>query len=400
MSKLRVHAPGRINIIGEHTDYTGGLVMPAAIRQGITFNVERNGAGVLRLFARDLEERAEVSLPVTGKTGRTWVDYLVGITFQFQELGHDVPGLTIDFGGDLPQGAGVSSSAALEGGMAFLLNEITGAGLSRPELAKLCQRSSNNFMGIPSGIMDQFASLNGVAEGPILLDCHTLDFTPVNASLPGYSWVLINSNVTHDLSEGAYHDRVRECATALAAIQEKFPLVDRLSAASPAQVSAVADQLNPTVLRRAAFVTHENQRVRDMAKVLGADAGARSIDEEQSEEANGVSAKALAVGDLLNATHAGLRDDYEVSCAEIDFLQRWATETFAGEVTGSRIMGGGFGGCTLNLVRAGDLERLRAEVVPAYEAAFGITATMIEVEIGAGARVVGILGRGLPARPV
>jgi len=164
-------SPGRINVIGEHTDYTGGLVMPAAIDKGIEFHARLTEGSSLQLHAVDLDERFELPLPVTqDKTGVLWVDYLAGIAHEFQLLGIKVPGLEIVFGGNVPRGSGMSSSAALEGGMAFLLNEVTGAGISRPDLAVLCRRSSNNYIGVPTGIMDQFASLNGAADGPIKLN--------------------------------------------------------------------------------------------------------------------------------------------------------------------------------------------------------------------------------------
>lgn len=361
----KYHSPGRINLIGEHTDYTGGLVMPAAIDLGIRFVVRPLNEPALHLRAADLNESLTVPLPLVGKTEKTWANYLVGVAYQFQQLGYELPGLDIEFGGNLPAGAGISSSAALEGGMAFLLNDVLDAGLSRPELARLCQRSSNEFLGIPTGIMDQFASLNGTAAGPILLNCDTLEFTPVNAHLPGYVWLLVNSNVTHDLSEGAYHQRVRECAAALATLQTEFPELTRLSAATPEQVNRLKHRMEPTIWQRAHYVTRENERVRAMAKAL--------------EDGN-----ADVAGSLLNATHAGLRDDYEVSCPEVDFLQRWATEEFTGRVLGARLMGGGFGGCTLNLVAEGDTEELMAEISPAYREVYGLEATFIPVRIGPG----------------
>ena len=364
---MRIHSPGRINIIGEHTDYTGGWVMPASIHKGITFDVERFEGTALQLLARDLEERATLRLPVSGRTGKIWVDYLAGIVEQFQQLGFEVPGLKIDFGGDIPRGSGLSSSAALEGGMAFLLNEIVGAGLTRPELAQLCQRSSNNFLGIPSGIMDQFASLNGTEEGPILLNCDTLEFTPVKADLPGYRWILVNSMVTHEHSNGEYHVRVRECAEALATLREEYPGLDNLSAATEAQLQTVINQLPENVAARARYVVAENERVHQMAAALATgDAG--------------------RVGELLNETNRGLRDEYEVSCEEVDFLQALLTGALG--AVGGRIMGGGFGGCVLCLVGEGSLENLRSEVADRYKKKYGISAEIYDVRIGNGTRIL------------
>ncbi len=362
---LRLFSPGRINLIGEHTDYTGGWVMPAAIDKGIEFYARPRPGQALYLHAVDLDERAHLPLPVTGKSGKLWVDYLAGVVAEFQGLGHALPGLEIVFGGNVPPGSGMSSSAALEGGMAFLLNEVTGAGLSRPELALLCQRSSNNFIGVPTGIMDQFASLNGSAAGPILLNCASLEFSALNASLPGYEWLLVNSLVTHELGSSEYPVRVRECAAAFAAVKAKFPGVANLSSATPHQFATVAATLPPTIQRRGHYVVNENERVKKMATALQA-------------------GDAAAAGQLLNATHAGLRDNYEVSCAEVDFLQEQATQVFGGEVAGARIMGGGFGGCTINLVRSAAVPALQTFLRQAYREAYGKEPEFYPVKIGPG----------------
>lgn len=366
---LGLFSPGRINLIGEHTDYTGGWVMPAAIDKGIEFYARPAEAGTWLMHAVDLGQQYTLPLPVAGKTGELWVDYLAGIGAEFQALGYELPGLEIVFGGNVPRGSGMSSSAALEGGMAYLLNEVLGAGLSRPELALLCQRSSNNFIGVPTGIMDQFASLNGLAEGPIMLNCDSLEFRPVNANLQGYSWLLVNSLVTHELGSSEYPVRVRECQEALAEVQAEFPAVAKLSHTTPEQFEAVAQKIPETIRRRARYVIGENERVRQMAAALSA-------------------GDVVQAGSLLNDTHAGLRDDYAVSCQEIDFLQNQATQHFPGEVAGSRIMGGGFGGCTINLVKTEDIPALKDFLRAAYAVAYGLEPEFYAVEIGAGTRKV------------
>ena len=366
---LRIHAPGRINIIGEHTDYTDGLVMPASIDKGIEFCARRLAEPVLRLHAVDLGETYELSLPITEKTGTLWVDYLAGIAEQFQQLGHAVPGLEIVFGGDLPRGSGMSSSAALEGGMAFLLNRVSEASLSRPELAQLCKRSSNHFIGIPSGIMDQFASLNGTAAGPIMLHCGSLEFTRIDAELPGCQWLLVNSMVSHELTGSEYPERVRQCGEALAVVRQRFPEVPNLSAVTPEQLAAVAGAMEEQTAKRARHVVTENDRVRRMATALA-------------------SGDATTAGDLLNASHASLRDDYEVSCAEVDFLQACATRELPDVVLGSRIMGGGFGGCTINLVRTAGLPTLRQRLMEAYFGAWGRRPEFYGVRVSEGVRLL------------
>ncbi|WP_420460410.1 galactokinase [Neolewinella sp.] len=364
---VRLRSPGRINLIGEHVDYTGGLVMPAAIDKAIYFVARPLSTPEWRLHAIDLCEQHTLSLPIEGPSPELWVNYLAGIGVQYQDQGQFLPGLEVVFGGNLPSGSGVSSSAALEGGMAFLLNELLNTKLSRPELAQLCQRSSNTFLGIPSGIMDQFASLNGLATGPIVLNCHTLEFEPVKNALTDYTLLLINSMVSHDLSDGAYAERVAECQRALAAIQQRTPETTHLSAATLEELEAVSGQLDEVAYRRAHYVIEENERVRSAVTALEA----------------GSSHK---LGRLLNATHAGLRDEYEVSCEELDFLQRAATALDG--VAGARMMGGGFGGCTLNLVREDRLADVLQTVTDAYRATYAIDCECYPVRLAAGTSLI------------
>ncbi|MCP9235299.1 galactokinase [Lewinella sp. JB7] len=358
-----VRSPGRINLIGEHTDYTGGLVMPASINYSIHFVARPLEQPEWRLHAVDIGETYTLPLPINGRTDRLWVDYLAGIGTQFQDQGHFLPGLEIVFGGDLPRGSGMSSSAALEGGLAFLLNELLSAGLSRPKLARLCQRSSNTFLGIPSGIMDQYASLNGRAEGPIVLNCHTLESEPVKNAHSGYQLVLVNSMVSHDLSDGAYGRRVAECDEALRVVREKYPEVSHLSAASEDQLNVVADNMTPTVEKRARYVIQENERVR--RAITAMEAG-----------------NATEFGRLLNESHRGLSEDYAVSCLELDFLQQTAISVVG--VAGARMMGGGFGGCTINLVKTEALSDFRTEITRAYRQEFGTEPEVYPVELTAG----------------
>ena len=361
--KYRIRSPGRVNIIGEHVDYTGGLVLPAAINYAIYFVARPLPTPEWRLHAVDLEETVTVPLPLTGRSGLLWADYLTGIGVQFQDQGHFLPGLEVVFGGDLPRGSGMSSSAALEGGMAYLLNELLEAQYSRPMLAALCQRSSNTYLDIPSGIMDQFASLNGSADGPIILNCHTLSSEPVKNDMSDYGFLLVNSMVSHNLSEGAYAERVRECQEALEVIQQEFPRVTHLSATLPDQLAAVSKKFPEDVRKRATYVVDENKRVG--RAVIALEAGSH-----------------LELGKLLNATHEGLRDLYEVSCEETDFLQRFAANH--PEVAGARIMGGGFGGCTINLVRNEAVDEFKEAITTAYREAYDLTPECYPVVLAGG----------------
>ncbi|THH41397.1 galactokinase [Neolewinella litorea] len=363
----RVCSPGRVNLIGEHIDYTGGLVLPAAIDYSLYFAVRTLDEPMWKLHAVDLGQQLEVALPLTGRTEHLWANYLVGIGVQFQDQGHLLPGMEIVFGGNLPSGAGMSSSAALEGGMAFVLNELLQAKMSRPLLAALCQRSSNTFLGIPCGVMDQFASLNGSPSGPIILNCHTLTSEPVKNDIEGYTFLLVNSKVLHDLSDGAYGIRVAECQEALEVVHATFPRINHLSATLPDQLQVVAEEMEETPRKRAHYVVDENTRV--SRAVIALEAG-----------------NAAEFGELLNATHAGLRDLYEVSCPEIDFLQERALGIEG--VAGSRMMGGGFGGCTINLVRDDRIAAFKQELTEAYRSAYGLTPEFYPVHITAGTRFV------------
>lgn len=361
-----VRSPGRINLIGEHLDYNGGSVLPAAIDLAIYFAVRKREMPNIQLHALDLGESISIIPTQDQPSGIQWADYLLGICREFRLLGHTIPPLEIVLGGDLPSGAGVSSSAALEGGMAFLLNEVLEAGLDRMQLARLCQRSSNHFLGIPTGIMDQFASLHGQAGKALLLDTATMEYEEIPANLPGYSWVLINSMIKHDISAGEYKERVDECQMALQLIQQEFPDCEYLAQASPGKIKSV-DKLASNCRDRAMYVVHEQHRVTEAADILQEDHPVR-------------------IGQLLNATHKGLRDQYEVSCEEVDFLQSFA-EAHEG-VKGSRIMGGGFGGCTLNLVSDEQVDYFVEDMKRAYLRKYKIEAQAIPVRIANGTELI------------
>jgi galactokinase len=243
---LAVRGHGRINIIGEHLDYNLGFVLPGAIDKSIFFLARPNDRNEIRFQALDIERSGTIDLDRVDRSGTLWLDYLAGICRQFIDLGFSPPGLDIAFGGDLPVGSGMSSSAGLECGMATLLNHLTGAGLTGPQIAQLAKKSSNTFLGIPCGIMDQFASMMGQASSVILLDCRTLDFETVPVAMGDYEWLLINSKVSHELGDSAYPVRVRECAEGVAILQQKYPAVKSLRDATSAQVEELRSVLPAT----------------------------------------------------------------------------------------------------------------------------------------------------------
>ncbi|MEZ4987156.1 MAG: galactokinase [Saprospiraceae bacterium] len=362
-----VRAPGRINIIGEHVDYNEGIVLPGAIDKALYFALRPNGTSLLRYWALDIDAYAEAPIDTLPHTDALWMNYLLGIADQFQRLGHQLQGLDVVFGGDLPIGAGVSASAALECGMALAWNHLLKAGLDGPELAQLAQRSSHTFIGIPCGIMDQFASLNGQSGHAILLDCRTLEYQPVPIAVEGCTWVLLNTRVSHVLAQSEYPQRVAECKEGLQVLQAHFPQITAFREATPAQVEQLKGAFKGKVYQRVRFVVGEHLRTLAMMEALS-------------------KGDATGIGQLLNLTHIGLSEDYEVSCPELDFLFTQALKH--PDVLGARMMGGGFGGCTLNLVRTDALDHFTNAALTAYEAAFGKQGDSLVVHIADGAGVI------------
>lgn len=364
---LMVRACGRINLIGEHTDYNDGFVLPGAIDKHLYFAMAENDTAECRFYAADIGASGTADLEHLVKGKDLWLNYLRGILQQFQLSGKTVRGVDVAFGGNLPIGAGVSSSAALECGFAFALNELFDAGLTRLELAKLAQNSSHQFLSIPCGIMDQFASLMGKAGHFILLDCRTLEHRYVSAELLDYQLVLLNSNVHHELASSAYGERVAECRAGVAVLQKYFPDVKSLRDIELPMLDAHRREMGETVYRRCKYVVTEHLRT------------LQACDHLQHGEID-------VLGQLLFETHEGLSQDYEVSCPEIDFLVDLA-KSFEG-VAGARVMGGGFGGCTINLVEKKAIDKFIHHAKVVYAQQFGIEATDILVNLSDGTNLL------------
>ena len=348
---LLVRSPGRVNLIGEHTNYNGGFVLPAAIDKEIVFAVGLNGARHLRLVAHDLSE----TLTLTGASDISpsdthWANYLLGVAAQFQQRGVAVPGFDCVFGGTVPVGAGMSSSAAVECGLAFALNQLLETGLDKLTLARMAQQAEHTYAGVKCGIMDQFASLFGRAGQVVRLDCRSLDYAYFPFDTQACRIVLCNSGVKHSLASTAYNTRRQECEQGVAVLQRHNPAIQSMRDATLADLEAHRAELSPTVYRRCAYVVQENARVETACRHL--------------ETGN-----LTAFGQEMYASHAGLRDDYEVSCAELDALVEAARGLHG--VFGARMMGGGFGGCTINLVAPEQVDGFIASVSAAYEQQFG-----------------------------
>jgi galactokinase len=380
--KIVVRAPGRINLIGEHTDYNGGYVLPAAIDKAVYFAVSPREDDECCLISHDLNEVFTVYLNELIKTETySWANYLMGVLDEIQihvretfkvSLTSETPkilrGINLVFGSDLPSGGGLSSSAAIENGIGFAVNELFDLGLSRIDLLKISQRAENNFVGMKCGIMDMFASMMGKENAVIRLDCTSLkyEYFPFNA--PDYRLVLCNTTVKHALVDSEYNTRRAECEEGVAVFQKGDPSIKTLRDVKISVLRKHKNDLRPVVFKRCKYVIEEIARVEKACKAL-----------KKNDLAT--------FGKLMFQTHDGLQNEYEVSCTELDFLieaarkfnaerQQPTTDnpnpTYTEGVLGARMMGGGFGGCTINLVRTDAIEAFIADMKSAYKTAFDI----------------------------
>ncbi len=357
-------SPGRINLIGEHVDYNGGYVLPGAIDKAMFLEIRANGTGKVRVLSMDYNEVAEFGLNEADKPQQGWAHYVFGVARELIKKGGKVQGFDAAFAGNVPLGAGLSSSAALESVFAFALNEIFACGLEKKDLAIVGQMTEHHYAGVKCGIMDQFASVFGRKDNLIRLNCDTLEYEHVPCVLGSYKLVLVDSCVKHKLVDSPYDRRRESCERVVAAIAKKHPQVKLLSHAGWEMLKEVEGVVSVEDYRRATFVVGEIERVEKVCAALKAG----KLDE---------------VGKNMYATHAGLSKDYEVSCEEIDFLNDCAKKY---GVLGSRIMGGGFGGCTINLVANENYSSFVEQTAKDYAAKFGLTPKVYDVKIEDGAR--------------
>jgi len=355
---------GRINLIGEHTDYNGGYVFPGAIDKGIVAEIKLNGTGKVRAYSLDYNAQTEFGLNEEDAPKEQWARYIFGVCRETIKRGGKVEGFDTVFAGDVPLGAGLSSSAALESTFAFALNELFHNGIDKFELAKIGQSTEHNYCGVKCGIMDQFASCFGKAGCLIRLNCKTLEYKYFPFNPKGYKLVLVDSCVKHELASSAYNKRRESCENAAAAIRKHHPEVEFLSDAKRVWLDEVRDQIPEEDFLRAEYVIGEVQRVLDVCDALERD------DYE-------------TVGEMMYQTHFGMSRLYEVSCEELDFLNKLARKM---DVTGSRVMGGGFGGCTINLVKDELYEPFIAAAKEKFAAKFGHEPKIYDVVVSDGAR--------------
>jgi galactokinase len=362
---LRVfRAPGRVNLIGEHTDYNFGFVLPVALDLATFVATAPATDGKLRLHSAERQETREFDVARLAELAPThhWTDYPIGVAREVARLGFAVQPANILIRSTVPEGSGLSSSAALE--VSSALAFLGGRQVAPLELAKLCQRAEREFVGMPCGIMDQYISVFGREHSAVKIDCRSLDHQLVK--LPdGVAFVAVNTMVKHALAGSAYKDRVAECAAAVSSIQQKFPSVTSLRDVAPDRFESVAGALQPVVARRARHVVNEDERVEQFVA-----ASARGdLD---------------AMGKLLVASHRSLQYDYEVSCAELDFLVDQALLTDG--VYGSRMTGGGFGGCTVTMLRPAAAEAFAERIARSYERRFQATPRIYRCNPSSGAQ--------------
>jgi galactokinase len=361
-------SPGRINLIGEHIDYNDGFVMPAAIDKGVYYAIEKNETSEIHFYAADFDEWFSININEIKKINN-WKNYVLSVVHEFLLLGKPIKGFNCVFGGDIPRGSGMSSSAAVEGGLAFALNDIFGFGFSRIELATLCQHAEHNFPGVNCGIMDQFANMMGKKNNVMLLDCKSLEYQYFPLQLNNYKIALINSKVHHSLASGEYNIRRNQCEEGLSILKKKLNIKSFRDIANADYLLPLKDFMSEEVFNRCFYIIEEIQRTQEAAILLRQN-------------------NLIEFGKLMFQTHEGLSKLYEVSCTELDFLVETAKKHKA--VIGARLMGGGFGGCTINIVEDNAVEKFIVETNKAYQQEFNIIPETYIVEASDGTAAINI----------
>ncbi len=366
---LLVRAPGRINVIGEHTDYNSGFVLPAAVSQGIYFAMAPSeDADNCSLISLDMEGRYDFKISALKPLDQdSWQNYILGVVAELVKAGHKVPGFNLVFSGDVPRGSGMSSSAAVECGTCLGLNELFGFNISKVDMVKMSQKAEHNYAGVMCGIMDQFASMMGAKDQVLLLDCKSLAYQHFPMVLDDYTLMLCNSNVSHSLASSEYNTRRLQCGEGVKVLQEAFGGITSLRDVNMEELTHCKSSLSEDIFKRCKYVIEENIRVQ------------RIID-------------ALKVGDMksvgatLKAAQFAMVHEYEITCPEIDFMADFANARE--DVLGARMMGGGFGGCTLNLIKKGREAQFVKELDAAYLKKFEKHITPIEISISDGVSIV------------
>ncbi len=360
---LMVKSAGRINLIGEHVDYNDGFVFPAAIDKSIMVAIEKSSEPHCKAIALDFEETYRFDLKnISKQMNGGWRNYLLGVISELQQRSLPIGNFNMVFAGDIPAGSGLSSSAALENGIVFSLNELFNLGLTKIEMVEISQKSEHSFVGVNCGIMDQYASMFGQKDHFLLLDCRNMKVISYKVDLGTYELVLINTNVQHTLSDSAYNERRTTCEMVAKKLGKKA-----LRDASEHELDAIEKEITAADYQKALFVIQEIARTQ------------RTVSQIKDENMEGV-------GKLLFESHAGLSNQYKVSCAELDFLVHLAKEDRA--VAGARMMGGGFGGCTINLVKKDESQAFTEKVANTYKNKFGVACSIYHVALSDGTHLL------------
>lgn len=360
---ILIFSPGRINIIGEHTDYNDGFVFPAAIDKGIVAAIQKSDSNTSIAYAVNKNESTEFSLDKLNPSSEgNWENYVIGVIAEIQKRSKTIGNFNIAFGGDIPVGAGMSSSAALENSVVFGLNELFNLGLSKNEMILISQKAEHNYVGVKCGIMDQYASMFGEKNSALLLDCRTVKAVPHKIDFKDCEFILVNSNVKHSLSDSAYNDRRSTCENIASLLGVKA-----LRDATKDDLFAIKESISTENYQKALYIIEENERVLEASKAI--------------QEGD-----LLTLGKLLYQSHQGLQTQYKVSCDELDFLVVQAK--LNKHVLGARMMGGGFGGCTINLITKTDSETFKTSVSKAYKKEFNQECSIYSVELSRGTHLI------------
>ena len=360
---LIVFSPGRINLIGEHTDYNDGFAFPAAINKGIVLAINKSDSKLSQVYALNKDALYQFdNKTIKPIENGGWKNYILGVVSELQKIGKHVGHFNGVFAGNIPGGAGMSSSAALENSFVFGLNELFDLELTKNEMILISQKAEHNYAGVKCGIMDQYASMFGVKKSALLLDCRTVESIPYKIDFKKYKLMLINSNVNHDLSESAYNERREVCEKVAELLH-----IDALRDASKIDLDRIKTKITDQDYQKALYVINENNRVKQFSEAI------KKGDIE-------------ALGDLLYQSHEGLSKNYKVSCVELDFL---VDQTKGNpSILGSRMMGGGFGGCTINLILKSDFNRFKKEVSNQFQKEFGTVCSVYKVKLSKGTHIV------------
>lgn len=356
---LIVSSPGRINLIGEHTDYNEGFVFPAAIDKGIIAAIGKSDSSICKVFALDAQEHYEFSLEdIHPIPDGNWRNYVIGVVAEIQNKGIEISAFNVVFAGDIPKGAGLSSSAALENSIVFGLNKLFNLNLTKHEMISISQKAEHNYVGVRCGIMDQYASMFGKENHALLLDCRTQEAIPYQLNFKEYGIMLINTNVSHNLVDAEYNDRRNVCEKVAKLLQ-----VDFLRDATEDTLKQIEFKISPIEYQKALYIIQENKRVLEAAKMI----------ETQNIE---------GLGRLLYEAHHGAQHQFKISCPELDFLVEQAQKH--PNVVGARMMGGGFGGCTINIVEQTAMQSYGDEISERYYKKYGKQCSIYFVKLSQG----------------